>query len=162
MHVLLHSLPPTLQKATTKPQLYQRLADTHRQLCDSLLWCPCSFILGPGVHKVLLCLPRIYFPVRCKFWQLYGGLMATSSKRVYAIPESAACRAPVTTADYYQHVPPQGTSNTVLSQSLWGPWVLVAQDLFEPSAHLWQEWGLTKRKFALLVILLGLLLCSWM
>ena len=27
------------------------------------------------------------------------------------------------------------------SQSLWGPWVLV-QGLFEPSEHLWWEWGL--------------------
>ena len=26
----------------------------------------------------------------CKFWQLYGGLMATSSKRAYATPGSAA------------------------------------------------------------------------
>ena len=31
-------------------------------------------------------------------------------------------------------------SHTVLSQSLWGPWVLVP--LFEHSEHLWQEWGL--------------------
>ena len=23
-------------------------------------------------HKVLLCPPRVYFPVRCKFWQLYS------------------------------------------------------------------------------------------
>ena len=33
-------------------------------------------------------------PVRCKFWQLYGGLMVTSSKRAYAIPRSTAPRAP--------------------------------------------------------------------
>ena len=26
------------------------------------------------VHKVLLCLLRVYFPVLCKFWQLYGGV----------------------------------------------------------------------------------------
>ena len=26
------------------------------------------------VHKVLLCPPRVYFPVLCKFWQLYGGV----------------------------------------------------------------------------------------
>ena len=31
-------------------------------------------------------------------------------------------------------------SHTVLSQSLWGPRVLVP--LFEHSEHLWQEWGL--------------------
>ena len=33
-------------------------------------------------------------------------------------------------------------SSTVLSQSLWGSWVLVHTDLFEPSECLWQEWGL--------------------
>ena len=32
--------------------------------------------------------------VLCKFWQLYVGLMATSSKRAYATPRSAAPRAP--------------------------------------------------------------------
>ena len=26
------------------------------------------------VHKVLLCPPRVYFPLLCKFWQLYGGV----------------------------------------------------------------------------------------
>ena len=29
--------------------------------------------LGPGA-QVLLCPPRVYFPVLCKFWQLYGGV----------------------------------------------------------------------------------------
>ena len=69
------------------------------------------------------------------------GLMATSSKRAYAIPKSAAPRAPSlwqSTADPYLH---RRCSNTVLSQSLWGPWVLV-QGLFEPSEHPWWEWGL--------------------
>ena len=40
-----------------------------------------------------LCPPRVCFPVLGKFWQLYGGLMVTSSKRVYATPRSAAPRA---------------------------------------------------------------------
>ena len=33
-------------------------------------------------------------PVLCKFWQLYVGLMATSSKRAYAISRSTAPIAP--------------------------------------------------------------------
>ena len=53
------------------------------------------------------------------------GLMATSSKRAYAI-----CKCPVpralslqhSTADSYLH---RRHSNTVLAQSLWGLWVLV-------------------------------------
>ena len=32
---------------------------------------PFSWVL---VHKVLLCPPRVYFPVLCKFWHLYGGV----------------------------------------------------------------------------------------
>ena len=52
------------------------------------------------------------------------GLMVTSSKRASAIPKSAAPRDPVrqSTADPFLH---RRCSNTVLSQSLWGPWVLV-------------------------------------
>ena len=37
----------------------------------SLLWGHCSFLLVL-VHRVLLCPPRVYFPVLCKFWQLYS------------------------------------------------------------------------------------------
>ena len=51
--------------------------------------------------------------------------MATSSKRAYAIPKSAAPRAPAlqqSTADPYLH---RRDSNAVLSQSLWGLWVLM-------------------------------------
>ena len=51
--------------------------------------------------------------------------MVTSSKRAYAIPKSAAPRAPArqqSTADPDLHRRP---SNTVLSQFLWGLWVLV-------------------------------------
>ena len=53
------------------------------------------------------------------------GLVATSSKRAYAIPKSAAPRAPLLwqpTADLYLQ---RRSSDTVLFQSLWGPWVLV-------------------------------------
>ena len=54
-----------------------------------------------------------------------GGLMATSSKRACAICRSAAPRAPGHVAvhsDLYLH---RRHSNIVLSQSLWGPWILV-------------------------------------
>jgi len=53
------------------------------------------------------------------------GVMATSSRRAYATPRSAASRAPApvqSPADPYLH---RGLLNTVLSQSLWGLWVLV-------------------------------------
>ena len=44
------------------------------------------------------------------------GLITTSSKRAYAIPRSAATRAPAP-ADLYLH---RRHSNTGLAQSLWG------------------------------------------
>ena len=48
----------------------------HRQVCDSLLWGHCSFapFCWVLVYKVLLHPPRVYFPVWCKLWQLYGGV----------------------------------------------------------------------------------------
>ena len=66
--------------------------------------------------------------------------MATYFKSDYAIPK---CAAPVplwqSTADLYLH---RRRSNTALSQSLWGAWVLVHTSLFEPSEHVWLKWGL--------------------
>ena len=53
MHGLLLSVPPTLQQATTDPHLHWRLMDAPRQVWVSLLWGHCSFLLGPGAHKVL-------------------------------------------------------------------------------------------------------------
>ena len=58
-HVLLQSMPPTLQQATSDPRLHQRLLDTHREVSCGIT-VPFSWAL---VHKVLLCPPRVYFPV---------------------------------------------------------------------------------------------------
>ena len=44
---------PTLQHAIADPHLRQRLLDTQGQVWVNLLWGHCSFLLGPGVHKVL-------------------------------------------------------------------------------------------------------------
>ena len=63
------------------------------QVWVSLLWGHCSFLLGPGAHKFLF-VPCPVSPVLCKFWWLYSGLMATSSKTVYTISRSTAPRAP--------------------------------------------------------------------
>ena len=87
-----------------------------------------SLLLSPGPWGTpgpLCALPESVFPALCKFWQLYGGLKETSSKRAYAIPRSAAPRGLSllqSTADLYllrRH------PDTVLAQSLWGLWVLV-------------------------------------
>ena len=99
MHTLLHWVLPTLQQATADPCLCQRPLDSHGQVWVSLLWGYCSFLLGPGAHKVL------FVPSKSLSPQSYVssgssivGLMATSSKGAYAIPKSAASRAPVPVA----------------------------------------------------------------
>ena len=88
-----------------------------------------SLLLAPGswcTQGSVCALQESVCPVLCKFWWLYGELMATSSKRAYAIPRSTASRAlPLqqSTADLYlcrRH------SNTILAQSPWGLWVLVS------------------------------------
>ena len=48
--------------ATTNPRLCQRLLDTHRQVWVSLLWRHCSFLLGPGVHRVFFVPSKSLFP----------------------------------------------------------------------------------------------------
>ena len=67
----------------------------HRQVWVSLFCGHCSFLLGPGAHKVF------FAPCKSLFPQSYVssgccmvGLMATSSKRACAIPRYAAPRAP--------------------------------------------------------------------
>ena len=76
-----------------------RLLDTHGQVWVSLLWGHCSFLLGPDVYKVLFVPYKSLFPQSCGS---SGGsmvsLMATSSKRAYAIPKSAEPRAPAPAA----------------------------------------------------------------
>ena len=87
-----------------------------------------SLLLSPGswCTQGSVCASKSLFPQSCVSSDgSMVGLMAASSKRVYAIPRSTAPRAPPpqqSTADRYllrRH------SNTVLSQSLWGLWVLV-------------------------------------
>ena len=57
---------------------------------------PFSYVL---LHNFLLCPPRVYFPVLCKFWQLHGGLMATSAEGL-CHTLSGAPRVPVPVADH--------------------------------------------------------------
>ena len=79
--------------------LLQRPLDTHGQVWVSLLWVHCSFLLGPGVYKVLFVPPKSLFPQPCvSSDSSMVGLMVTSSKRAYAIPRSAAPRASVPAA----------------------------------------------------------------
>ena len=118
MQALLHSVPPTLQQATTDPCLHQRLLDLNEQVWVSLWWGHCSFLLGPGAHKAL-CPPRVCVTSGSSMVLLMG----TSSKRTYAIPRPTACRAPAPAAVHCWPIPPQEIlrhhSGSVFDTSLW-------------------------------------------
>ena len=78
-----------MQQATAHPCLHQRLLDTHRQVWVSLLWGHCSFLLGPCAHKILFACSKSLFPQTCvSSGGSLVGLMATSSKRACAIPNT--------------------------------------------------------------------------
>ena len=136
----------TLQQATTDQHLHWKLLDTHRQVWVGLLWGHWSFLLGPGAHKVCVCVcvcacaraPRVCFPVPRKFCGSMVGLMVTSSKRAYAIPRSAAPRAPA----HCWLVPPEDTEAQFWLSfcGVSGSWC--TQGLFEPSKHHWQVWAM--------------------
>ena len=90
-----------LYQATANPHVHQRLLDTHGQVWVSLLWGHCSFLLGPAVYKVLFVPYKSLFPQSCvSSGGSMVGLMATSSKRAYAISRSAAPRAPTPAAGH--------------------------------------------------------------
>ena len=121
---------------------------------------PFSLVL---VHKVLLCPPRVYFPVLCKFWQPYSRVNGDLLQEGLCHTQVCCTQSPSlwqSTADPYLH---RRLSNTVLSQSLWGPWVLVC------TRFVWALWASvagmgfdSRREFALPTILLGLLCpCTW-
>ena len=116
----------TLQQATTNLRSCWRLLDTHGQVWVSLLWGHCPFLLGPGMHKVLFVPSKRLFPQLCaSSGSFMMGLLVTSSERAYAIPSSAAPRAPALAAVHCNLNHCRRHSNTVLAQSLWSLWVLV-------------------------------------
>ena len=74
MHILLHSVPPTLKQATTDPCLHWRLLDTHSSLGQSLVG---SLLLSPGswyAQGSVCALQESVPPVLCKFWWFYDGV----------------------------------------------------------------------------------------
>ena len=120
--------------------------------------------LGPGVHKDLFVLSKSLFPQSCvSSGSSMVGLMATSSKRAYAIPKSTAPRAPAPVAGHCWPILPQETfkhsSGSVSVRSLgsgvhkvfWALWASLASMEFD-----------SRYDFALPTIFLGLLLCPWM
>ena len=139
---LLHPESLPLQQATVTPCLHQRALNTHRQVWVSLLWGHCSFLLGPGAQSSVCALQESISQSCVSSRGSMVGLMATSSKRAYAIPRCCTqspcpCSSPLLTH------PSTGDTQTQFCLSLCGvsgSWS--TQGLFEPSEPLWQEWGL--------------------
>ena len=73
----------------------------------SLLWGHCSFLLGPGAQGSVCALQESISQSCVSSGSSIVGLIATSSKRAYPVPKSAAPRAPAPAADHRQPVPPQ-------------------------------------------------------
>ena len=138
-----------LQKVpcTQCPQPCSRPLPTHDSTGDSCtligksgsvscgVTAPFSWVL---VHtRFCLCPPRVYFPVLCKFWQLYGGvngdlLQESLCQTQVCCPQSPySCSSPLLTHTF------AGDTQVQFSLSLFGisgSWC--TQGLFEPSEHL--------------------------
>ena len=141
MHTLLHSVPSTVQQATTNPHLHQRILALMGK-SDSVscgVNAPVSWVLVD--IKICLWPPIVCFPSSVYVLWLYERLMATSSKRAYSISRSTVPRVPSlqqSTANPYLL-----RRHTQFCLSLCGvPGTWCAQGMFEPSEHLWQVWGL--------------------
>ena len=97
--------------------------------------------LCPGVYKVLLVSSKSLF---LQSWVSsvgsVAGLLATSSKRAYAIPRSAAPRAPVPVAGHCWSLPPEEKLRHSSGSGLWVGHVFCAlprsEQLRQPGA--WQ------------------------
>ena len=86
-------------------------------------------------------------------------LMATSSKRAYATPRSAAPRAPAPVTGHCWPIPLQETlKGRSGSVSVGSPGMHMV--LFDPLEYLWQIWGLILNAISPSYHL-GLLLCPW-
>ena len=122
------------------PQPCSRSLSTHTSTRDSwtltgksgsLLWGHCSFLLGPGAHKVLFVPFTSPFPQSCvSSGSSMVGMMVTFSKRAYAIPAAGPCGRPLLTCTF------PGDTQSQFWLSLCGSWY--TQGLFEPSETLWR------------------------
>ena len=68
-----------------------------------LLWCHCSFLLGPGAHRFCLCPQESVSPVLCKFWWFYDGVSGDHLQeglchtQVYCTQSPCPCSSPLLT-----------------------------------------------------------------
>ena len=131
MHALLHSVAPTLQQATANTCLHQRLLETHRKgdtclqeshrkVCVNLLSGHCSFLLGPGSHKVLFVPSKeSVSSVLCNFWGLYDGANGDLLQEGLRHTQVCCTQSPCPCSRPLLTCTSTGDTQTVLAQSLW-------------------------------------------
>ena len=133
---MLQSMPQTLPQATNDPHLLWRFPDTHRQVSCGVT-VPFSWV---QLHKVLLCPPRVYFTVPCKFWQLYSGVNGDLFLEGLCHTHTQSpcpCSRPLPTRTSTRDAQTQFCLCLCVVPGSW-----CAQGLFEPSEHLWWNRGL--------------------
>ena len=137
MQTLLHSVPPNLQQATADPRLHWRLLDTRGQVLVNLLWGHCSFSWVLVCTGFCLCPPRVYFPLLCKFWQLYAGVNGDLLQeglyhtQVCSVQSPCPCGCLLLTCTSTENTQTQFWLSLCGVSGSW-----CAQGLFEPSEHL--------------------------
>ena len=90
-----------------------------------------------------MCPPRVYFPVLCTFWQLCGGVSGDFLPEGLRHTQVCCTQSPCPRSSPLLTRTSTGDAQTQFCLSLCGvPGSWCSQDLFEPSEHLWQEWGL--------------------
>ena len=110
-----HSLPLTLEIRpppihTCSGESWTLTGKSGSVSCGVTAPCPGSWCTQGFVYS----LQESVSSVLCRFWWLYGRLMATSSKRAYATPRSAEACWPVPPQETLKH------SKAGLAQFLWG------------------------------------------
>ena len=87
--------------------------------------------------------PRVYFPVLCKFWHLYGGVNGNLLQEGLCHTQVCFTQSPCPCSTPLLTRTTTGDTQTQFCLSLCGvPQSWCTEGLFEPSEHLWQEWGL--------------------
>ena len=139
--------------------LCRRLMDTHVQVWVSLCGVTAPFPWVLVSTSFYLCPPRVYFPVLCKFWQLYGAVNGDLLQEGLSHTQSPAPRAAV---HCWSVLLQETLRHSCLSLcGVSGSWW--EQGFFEPSEHLCQVRGLTLNVILpLLPSCWGFSVASWM
>ena len=152
MKVMVTSLKRS-NACTQCPKLCSRPPPTHASAGDSWtltgksgsvscgVTAPFSWVL---VHTgFCLCYPRVYFPVLCKFWQLYGEVNGDLLQEGFCHTQVCCTQSPCLCGSPLLTHTSTGDIQTQFCLSLCGvPVSWCAQGMFEPSECLWREWDL--------------------